>query len=51
MANNKEVRVKLTNNQLKKIESAAKNETSKTLPITKKNVHHEELSHKLFLTT
>ena len=36
MANYEEVSVKLTNTQLKKIESEAKNKTGTTLRITKK---------------
>ena len=50
MANYEEVRVKLTINQLKKLESAAKNITGTTLRIIKKNLRDLELSHELFLT-
>ena len=51
MANYEEARVKLANTQLKKIESATKNETGAKLIITKKNLQYEELPHELFLTT
>ena len=52
MANNKEARLKLINNQFKKIEFSAKNKTAITLSITNKTFHDEELlPHKLFLTT
>ena len=37
IANYQEARVKLTNTQLKKLKSDAKNNTGKTLRITKKN--------------
>ena len=43
-------RVKLTNTQINKLKSAAKNKTGTTLRITKKNFQNEELSHELFLT-
>ena len=49
MLNYEEARV-LTNNQLKKLESAAKNKTRTTLKVTKKNFQYEELLHELFLT-
>ena len=51
MANYQEVRVKLTNTQLNKLKSAAKNKTGtrKTL-INKKNFEDEELPHELFIT-
>ena len=51
MTNHEEARVKLTNCQLNKLNSAAKNKTGTTLRITKKNFQDEELSHELFLTT
>ena len=51
MANYKEARVKLTNTQLNKLESAAKNKTGTTSRITKKNFQDEELPYELFLTT
>ena len=51
MANYEEARVKLTNTQLNKLKSAAKNKTRTTLQITKKNFQYEELPHELFLTT
>ena len=46
--------VKLTYNQLKKLESTAKNKAETTLRITKKNsqyFQYEELPHELYLTT
>ena len=48
MVNYKEARVKLTNNQLKKLESAAKHKSGTTLTITKK-FQDEEFPHELFL--
>ena len=51
MANFEEARVKLTNTQLNKLKSAAKNKTVITLRMTKKKFQLEELLHKLFLTT
>ena len=51
MANYKEVRVKLTNTQLNKLNSAAKNKTRTTLKTTKKHFQDEELLHELFLAT
>ena len=51
MANYEEARVKLRNTQLSKLKSAAKNNTGKTLRITKKNFQGEELPYELFLTT
>ena len=51
MASYQEVRVKLTNTQLKKINSAAKNKTGKILRLTKKNSEDEQFPHELFLTT
>ena len=50
MANHEEVRGKLTNKQLNKLISAAKNNTGTTLRITKKNFQDDELPHELFLT-
>ena len=50
MTNNEEASVKLTNTQLNKLKSAAKNKTGTTLRITKKNFRDEDLSHSLFLT-
>ena len=49
MANNEEARVKLTNKQQNKLNSAAKDNTGTTLRITKKNFQDKELPHKLFL--
>ena len=46
MANYQEVRVKLTNTQLNKLKSAAKNKTWTILRLNKKNVEGEELRHK-----
>ena len=51
MPNYEKVRVKLTNTQLNKLKSAAKNKTGKILRINKKNFEDEELPHELFLTT
>ena len=51
MVNYEEVRVKLTNTQLNKLKSAAKNKTETTLKVTTKNFQDHELSHELFLTT
>ena len=41
MANYKEARVKVTNTQLNKLKSAAKNKTGTTSKITKKNFQYE----------
>ena len=43
------MRIKLTNTEVKKLESAAKNKTGKTLRINKK-FEDEELPRELFLT-
>ena len=51
MTHYEEVRIKLTNTQLNKLKSAAKNKTGTTLKINKKNFQDEELPHKLLLTT
>ena len=51
MTNNEEERDKLTNIQLNKLKSAAKNNTGKILRISKKNFQNEELPHGLFLTS
>ena len=51
MASSGEVTVKLTNNHLENLKSAAKNKTGSTLMITKKNIQDEELPHELFLST
>ena len=51
MANYQEARVKLTNTQIKKLKSAAKNQTSTKLRISNKKLEDEELLHELFLTT
>ena len=50
MANYQEARVKLTNAQLEKLKSAAKNKTGTKLKINKINFEYEELPHELFLT-
>ena len=51
MTNYQEARVKLTNTQLKKLKSTAKNKTGTILKMNKKNFEDKELSHELFLTT
>ena len=51
MANYEETRGKLTNTQLCKLKSAAKNNTGTTLRTTKKNFQDEELPHVLLPTT
>ena len=51
MANFQEASVKLTNTQLSKLKSAAKNKTGTRLSLNKRNFEDEELSHELFLTT
>ena len=50
MVNYQEVRVKLTNTQLTKLKSAAKNQTGALLGTNKKNFQDEKLPHELFLT-
>ena len=50
MTNYEEARVKLTNCQLNKLNSAAKNKTGTTLRITKKNFQDDRLPQELFLT-
>ena len=51
MANYQERRVKLTNTQLKKLKSEAKNKTGTILRLNKKIFEDKELPHELFLTT
>ena len=51
MADYQKARVKLTNTQLNKLKSAAKNNTGTILRLNKKNFEDEELPHALFLTT
>ena len=51
MANYQEARVKLTNTQLNKLKSAAKNKTGTILRLNKKNFEDKGLPHELFLTT
>ena len=50
MANYQEATFKLTNTQIKKLKSAAKNEVVTILRINKKIFEDEELPHELFLT-
>ena len=45
MANYQEVRIKLTNTQLNKLKSAAKNKSGATLKATSKKFQDEELPH------
>ena len=49
MLNSQEARVKLTNTQLSKLKSAAKNRTGAKWRLNKKNFEDEELPHELFL--
>ena len=51
MTNYQEQRVKLTNIQLNKLKSAAKNKKAVILILEKKNFEDKELQHKLFVTT
>ena len=51
MLSYQEARVKLTNLQLNKWKSAAKNKTGTILRLNKKNFEDEEFPHELFLTT
>ena len=51
MTNYQEARVKLTNTQLRKLKSAAKNKTGTILKINQKNFQDEEFPQKLFLIT
>ena len=51
MVNYQETRVKLTNTQLNKLKSPAKNKTGTIYRLNKKNFEDEELLHELFLTT
>ena len=51
MANYQDARVKLSNTQLSKLKSAAKNKTGTVLRSNKKNFEDDELPHELFLTT
>ena len=51
MENFQEARVKLTNTQLNKLKSAARNKTGIILTLNKKNYEKEKLSLELFLTT
>ena len=51
MANFQERRVKLTNRQLNKLKSAAKDKTGTILKLNKKNFENEGLPHELYLLT
>ena len=51
IAKYEEARVKLTNSQLNKLKSAARNKTGTTWRITKKNFQYEKQPYELFLTT
>ena len=48
MANYQQGKVKLTNTQLNKLRSAAKNRTGTILRLNKKNFEDEELPHEYF---
>ena len=50
MAIYQEAKVKLTNTQLSKLKSAAKNKTGTIFRLNQKNFEDEELPYKLFLT-
>ena len=50
LTNNQESRVKITNAQVKKLKSAAKNKSGTILRLNKKIFKDEELQHELFLT-
>ena len=50
MLSYQKARVKLTNTQLNKLKSVAKNKTGTTLRLNKRNFEDEELPHELFLT-
>ena len=50
MKNYQEASVKLTNTQLKKLKSVAKNKTGTILKLNKKKFEDKELPYKLFLT-
>ena len=51
MRNYQEARVKITNTQLCKLKSSAKNKTGTIIRSIKKNFEEEELPHELFLAT
>ena len=51
MANYQEARVELTNTQLSKLKSAAKDRIGTILRTNKKNILNEELPHELVLPT
>ena len=51
MPNYQQVKVKLTNTQLNKLKSAARNKTGTISRLYKKNFEDEELPHEFFLTT
>ena len=51
MVNYQGARVKLTNTQLNKLKSAAKNKTGTIARLNNRNFEDEEIQHELFLTT
>ena len=51
MVNYQEERVKLTNSQLNRLKSAARNKTGPILRLNKKNFEDGELPHEFILTT
>ena len=51
MGNYQEARNKLTNTQLNKLQSAARNNTGTILRINQKKIEDEELPRELFVTT
>ena len=51
MTINQTAEIKLTNTQLNKLKSPARNKTGTILRLNKKNFEDEELPHELFLTT
>ena len=51
IANYQDARVKLTNTQLNKLKSAAKNRTGTILRLNERNFQDEEVPQKLFLIT
>ena len=51
MANYQEARIKLTNTQVNKWKSAAKNKKGTILRLNKKNFEDKKLPHELFQTT
>ena len=51
MVSYQEEKLNLTNTELKKLKSAAKNKKGTILKLNKKKFQDEELPHELFLTT